>query len=129
MNARTLPTVLAGIGGALCIAEVISFVELSQRGGPNNFPLFALGFAALFALGAWLLRTGRAVPGSILVGFLAVFEVVDYPSWAKHGTFDLVFDTVIAAVALAGVALAVAVLVTRRSVGREQVAAGRAVRR
>ena len=91
--------------------------------------MFALGFAALFALGAWLLRTGRAVTGSILVGFLAAFEVVDYPSWVKHGTFDLVFDTVIAAVALAGILLALAVLVTRRSGGRDRVGAGPAVRR
>jgi hypothetical protein len=122
MSARSLPTALAGIGGALGLAEVISSFQI-------DFPLIALGFAALFALGAWLLRSGRAVIGALLVGVLATFEVVDYPSWAKHGTFDWIFDTTIAVVALAGVCLAVAVLATRRSVGREQVANGRAVRR
>jgi hypothetical protein len=127
MNVRTPPTVLAGIGGSLCVAEVISFVELSQRGGPDNVPLFALGFAVLFALGAWLLRTGRTRTGAILVGLLATFEVVDYPSWAKDGAFDWIFDTTIAVVALAGMFTTIAVLVTRRPGARGRVLSGQAV--
>jgi hypothetical protein len=127
MNARQLPTALAGIGGTLCVAEVISFVELSQESGPDNVPLFALAFAVLFALGAWLLRAGRVVAGAVLVGVLATFEVVDYPSWAKHGTVDWIFDTAIAVVSLAGVLLAIAVLVTRRSGARGRVLSGQAV--
>jgi hypothetical protein len=58
--------------------------------------------------------------GSILMGLLASFEVIDYPNWVKHGAFDLIFDTAIAVVALAGICLALAVLITRRSVLRAQ---------
>ena len=65
------------------------------------------------------------VAGSILVGLLAAFEVVDYPSWTKHGTFDWIVDTTIAVVALAGICLAAVVLITRRSVLRAQAAPGR----
>ena len=120
MNARALPTVVAGIGAALCVAEVISFVQLAGRHGPNDYPFFALVFAALFALGALLIRWRRVGVGATLVGALAVFEVVDYPSWAKHGTLDWIFDTAIAVVALAGICLALAVLVTRRAVLRAE---------
>jgi hypothetical protein len=120
MTARNLPTVLAGIGAALGAAEVISFVQIAHRHGPDDFPAFTLVFAAFFALGALLIRRGRVVAGSILVGFLAAFEVVDYPSWAKHGTLDLIFDTAIAVVALAGICVALVVLVTRRSVLRAE---------
>lgn len=126
MSARSLPAALAAVGGALCVAEVVSFVQLSQRGGPDNVPVFALAFAALFALGAWLLRSGRAATGAILVGVLAAFEVVDYPSWAKHGTFDRVFDTIIAVVSLVGVGLAIAVLATCRT---SRLSSGQAARR
>jgi hypothetical protein len=120
MNARTLPTVVAGIGVALCVAEVISFVQLSLRDDPNGFPAFALVFAGLFALGTLLIRWRQVVAGSMLVALLAAFEVVDYPTWTKHGTLDWIFDTTIAVVALAGICLALAVLVTRRSVLRNQ---------
>jgi hypothetical protein len=115
MNTRSLPALLAGIGAALGVAELISTVQLWARGGPNSYPWFALGFAVLFGLGAWLLRTGRPVTGSILVGVLATFEVVDYPQWAKHGVLDWIFDTAVAVVALVGVGVAISVLVTRRS--------------
>ena len=67
MNTRSLPNVLAGIATALCVAELISTVQLWARGGADSYPWFALGFAVLFALGAWLLpdRTGgdRFGPG------------------------------------------------------------------
>lgn len=128
MNVRTVPGSLAAIGAALCVAEGISTVELWARGGPENFPLFALGFALLFGLGAWLLASGRVVAGALVVGILAAFEVVDYPQWAKHGTFDRIFDTTIAAVALIGVTLALAVLVGRTP-ARGRVRTGRVVRR
>jgi hypothetical protein len=87
----------------------------SVPGGPNSYPWFAFLFATLFGLGAWLLRAGGAVAGALVIGVLAAFEVVDYPQWAKHGALDRLFDTAIAVVALAGVGVAIAVLVTRRS--------------
>jgi hypothetical protein len=120
MNAHTLPTAVAGIGAALCVAELFSFVQLTVQGGPDNVPAYALVFAALFALGALLIRWRRVVVGTIVVAVPAAFEVVTYPRWAKHGTFDWVFDTTIAVVSLAGVCLALAVLVTRRSLIRAQ---------
>ena len=124
MNVRILPTVVAGIGAALCVAEVISSVQIAARGGPNDYPAFALVFAALFALGAGLIRWRRVVAGAGLVAVLAVFEVVDYPSWPKHGMLDWIFDTAIAVVALAGICLTLAVLVTRRSVLRDEELSG-----
>jgi hypothetical protein len=116
VNTRSLPALLAVIGAALGVAELISTVQLWARGGQDSYPLFALGFALLFGLGAYLVRTGRAVTGSILVGLLATFEVVDYPQWAKHGVLDWIFDTAVAVVSLAGIGVAIALLVTRRSV-------------
>ena len=115
MNTRSLPTVLAGIGAGLCVAELISTVQLWARSGPDDAPWFSFLFAVLFGLGVWLLRTGRAVAGAILVGFLAAVEVVTYPQWAKHGVLDWVVDTAIAVVALVAVGVALAVLSTRRS--------------
>ena len=128
MNVRSLPTAVVGIGAALCLAELFSFVQLTVRGGPDNVPAFALVFAVLFALGALLIRWGRVVVGTIVVAVPAAFEVLTYPRWAKHGTFDWVFDTAVAVVSLVGVGLAVAVLVTRAR-PRGRVTNGPAVRR
>jgi hypothetical protein len=49
---------------------------------------FAVAFAVLFFLAAWLVRSGRATAGLVLGGLLAAFEVVGFSGWAKDSAAD-----------------------------------------
>jgi hypothetical protein len=115
MNTRSRPTLLARLAAALAVGEAASSVIIWREAYPGSLPAFAVAFALLFALGAWLVRSGRVVAGAVLTGLLISFEIVGYPSWTKRGAFDWIFDTAFAVLSLIGLVVAVAVLIARRS--------------
>jgi hypothetical protein len=115
MNVRNLPRVLATLAAVLAAGELVSAVIIWREAYPDSVPAFGVAFAVLFAGGAWLVRSGRVVAGAILTGTLIALEIVTFPSWTRHGAVDWIFQITFAVLSLIGLAVAVAVLVTRRS--------------
>ena len=64
----------------------------------------ALIFAALFAIGAWLMRRGTRV-GVGLVGFLLVWEVAAWPTFDRSTTKDWIIQTPFLIVGVIGLGL------------------------
>jgi hypothetical protein len=71
-------------------------------------------FGASFLLGVWLVRSGRVTVGAVLVGLLALFEVLNFPLWEKNGTADWIITLAFLVVSIAALAAAAVVLATRR---------------
>lgn len=115
---KRLTTVLLVLITALAVGEFISSVIIWRENYPDAQPWFAVLFGLLFVGALWLVRSGRVVAGAALSGVLFLFEVVSYPSWQKHGALDVAFDTVYAALSLAGLLTAIAVLASRISARR-----------
>lgn len=111
MNNRTL-VVLAG---ALSLGELGSAAIIWRENYPDSQPLFAVLFAALFLIGAALLRAGRVGVGAAWVGLLCLFELVTFPTWTRHGVLDWTYQCGYAALALAGLVTAVVVFVHRQT--------------
>jgi hypothetical protein len=112
MNSRKR-TVLISTAAALAVGEIGSAIIIWRESYPGSMPLAAVVFAAFFAAAAWLLRSGRAIAGSVFTGVLCLFEVVSFPGWARHNALDWVYQTTFAVVALAGLIAAIAVLTDR----------------
>ena len=70
-------------------------------------------FGVFFGLGTWLLRSGRVGGGTIFTGILCLFELVEFPSWHKHGIADWVSQSVFALISLAVLIGVIAVLADR----------------
>lgn len=92
-NLRVLTGLLAGLG----VLELIDAPLIDVWG-------FAIAFAVLFFLAAWLVRSGRTLPGLVLGGLLAAFEVVGFSGWTKESAADWT-------IAVATLVLSVGVLV------------------
>jgi hypothetical protein len=107
-------TVLTRLALVMAIGECISAVVITIENYAGSVPEFAVLFAALFFVGAWLLHRGRAAGGAALVGFLAIFEIVSSPSWQKHNAYDWVSDSVYVVLSAVTLAFAIAVLVSHR---------------
>jgi hypothetical protein len=111
MNDRKL-IVLTWIAAILALGEAGSAVILGLGKDPWGAG-FAVLFGALFLLAAWLLRSERVTAGIIFCGILCLFEIVEFPSWHKHNALDWTYQSIVAAVSLAGLIAAIAVLATR----------------
>ncbi len=114
MNVRSLTTALTALAGLLGIGEFASSIEIWQENYADSFPAGAALFGALFLLGAWLLRRTRVTAGTVLIIVLCLFELVSFPGWARHSTFDWVHQIVFAVVSLVTLGAAVALLVARQ---------------
>ena len=112
MNARKLQ-VLTVIAAILAVGELGSAVLIWRENYPGSLPWAAVVFAAFFGIATWLLRSGRVTAGAVFAGLLCLFEVVEYPSWARHSTWDWVTGSAFAVVALAGLVTAIVVLAGR----------------
>jgi hypothetical protein len=106
-------TVLTAIAAALALGEFGSAVIIWLEKYPGSLPWGAVVFAVLFLMATGLLRSGHATAGTILTGLLCLFEVVEFPSWAKHNALDWAYGSVFAVVALAGLTTAIVVLAGR----------------
>lgn len=104
MNDRKL-TILAALTAVLTAGEFGSAIEIGLGKDPWGAG-FAIIFGVLFGLATWLLRRGRVRAGAVFTGLLCLFELLEYPSWHKHGAVQWATDT--AAVAGAAVAVALA---------------------
>jgi hypothetical protein len=92
---------LGAITLVLLVGEVVSAFFITFVAG-------AVIFACLFGVGALLVRRG-GVAGPLLVAVLCAFEVTDFPFWQRHSTAAVIGQSIFAAVALAGLLVAIAV--------------------
>lgn len=114
MHSRSLST-LSTLTGVLAVGEFVSAGIIAVENYPGSFAAGGVIFGILFLVATWLLRSRRVTAGTIFVGVLCLFEVVQYPGWDRRNALDWVFQSAYALVALAGLATAVAVLVSKRS--------------
>ncbi len=108
-----LLSVLTVLAVVLGVGEFGSAVMIQMEGYPDAAPGFAVGFGVEFLLGAWLLHSGRVTAGTILVGILFLFEVVEFPGWTRHDVLDWVVQSGFGVVSLIGLFFAIAALVAR----------------
>jgi hypothetical protein len=111
MNGRKL-TALTMITWILAAGEFGSAIIIGAGKDPWGAG-FAVLFGVLFLLAGWLLRRGRVMAGAIWCGVLCLFEVVEFPSWHKHGALDWVYQSAFAVVSLAGLVAVIVVLAGR----------------
>ena len=118
MNSRKL-TVLTALTVLLAVGEFGSAVIVGLGKDPWGAG-FAVLFGGLFLVATWLLRSGRVTAGAVFAGILCLFEIIEYPSWHRHGALDWTYQTAYAIVSLAGLMGVIVVLAERR---RQRVAA------
>jgi Na+/proline symporter len=106
--------ILTKLALAMAIGECVSAVAIAVEDYKGSVPAFAVVFAALFFGGFWLLRTRRVVAGACVVGLLSVFEIVSFPGWQKHNSYDWAFDVVYAIVGTVTLVFAVRTLIDQR---------------
>ncbi|HEX6394286.1 MAG TPA: hypothetical protein VFZ97_12655 [Acidimicrobiales bacterium] len=106
--------ILTTLAGVLAVGEFVSAVIIAVENYRGSFALGGVVFGLLFLVGVWLLCSRRVTAGTVYIGILCLFEVVQFPGWARHNALDWAFQTIYALIALGGLATAVAVLVTRR---------------
>jgi|SRR5580704_8750526 hypothetical protein len=105
-------TTLTALTAVLAIGEFGSAVEIALGRDPWGAG-FAVIFAGFFLFATWLLRSARVVAGAVLVGVLCLFEIIEFPSWHKHGALDWATDSVFAVVSLAALVTVIVVLASR----------------
>jgi len=118
MNGREL-TILTALTVLLALGEFGSAVIIGLGKDPWGAG-FAVIFGGLFLVATWLLRSGRVTAGAVFAGILCLFEIIEYPSWHRHGAPDWTYQTAYAIVSLAGLMGVIVVLAERR---RQRVAA------
>jgi hypothetical protein len=112
MNSRKL-TVAVALTALLALGEFGSAVIIGLGKDPWGAG-FAVVFGGLFLLATCLLRSGRITAGAIFAGVLCLFEIIEYPSWHKHGILDWTYDSAFAVWSLAGLMGVIVVLAERR---------------
>jgi hypothetical protein len=118
MNGREL-TILTALTVLLALGEFGSAVIIGLGKDPWGAG-FAVIFGGLFLVATWLLRSGRVTAGAVFAGILCLFEIIEYPSWHRHGALDWTYQTAYTIVSLAGLMGVIVVLAERR---RQRVAA------
>jgi hypothetical protein len=118
MKSREL-TILTALTVLLALGEFGSAVIIGLGKDPWGAG-FAVIFGGLFLVATWLLRSGRVTAGAVFAGILCLFEIIEYPSWHRHGALDWTYQTAYAIVSLAGLMGVIVVLAERR---RQRVAA------
>jgi hypothetical protein len=98
---------LIWIAVAFAVLEVASVVLIGVPAA------LALPFAALFLLGAYLIRRGGS-SGVVLVGALALIEAIGVPFYVRTTTLQVVLQAGALVLGLAGVAIAVLAFRGRR---------------
>lgn len=101
-SAVTARKALFAVAVLFAIGEALDAIDVG---------FFAILFAVLFAIGAWLLRRGGWA-GVVLVGVLIVWEVVVWPSFDRTTTSDWLIQTPFLVLGIVG--LLVLVLVAFR---------------
>lgn len=82
-----------------------------------SFPAGAAVFAALLIVGVLWTRRG-GIGGPILIAVLCVFEIANAPSWPRDTVGEWISMTGFAVVALAGLLVAIGVILATRSARR-----------
>ncbi|MFY9932897.1 MAG: hypothetical protein WAK82_33330 [Streptosporangiaceae bacterium] len=105
-------TALTALTALLAVGEFGSAVEIGLGKDPWAAG-FAVIFGGFFLFAAWLLRSARVTAGAVFTGVLCLFEIIEFPSWHKHGALDWTFDSVFAVVSLATLITVIIVLASR----------------
>jgi hypothetical protein len=95
------------IAVVLAVAEIVDAFFVSFPAGPAVF-------AVLLLVGALWTRRG-GLGGPILIAVLCVFEIANAPSWPRQTIGDWISMFAFAAVACAGLVVAIIVIRTTRS--------------
>ena len=106
-NLKVLTGLLAGLG----VLELLDAPLIDGWG-------FAVAFAVLFFLAAWLVRSGRVLPGLVLGGLLALFEVVGFGGWPKDSAADWTIAVATLVLSIGVLVLLVRHVLLRRSAAR-----------
>jgi hypothetical protein len=112
MKSRKL-TILTALTVLLALGEFGSAVLIGLGKDPWGAG-FSVLFGGLFLVASWLLRSGRVTAGAIFAGILCLFEIIEYPSWHRHGALEWTYQTAYAIVSLAGLMGVIVVLAERR---------------
>lgn len=106
--------ILTRLALVMAVGEFTSAVVIAVEKYAGSAPEFAVLFGVLFFTSGWLLHKRRMVAGASLVGFLALFEIVSFPTWQKHNIYDWVSDTVYVILAAVTLVFAIRALVGHR---------------
>jgi hypothetical protein len=98
---------LIWIAVAFAVLEVATVVLIGVPAA------LALSFAALFLVGAYLIRRGGS-GGILLVGALSFVEALGVPFYTRTSILDVVLQAVALALGVAGVAVAILAFRSRR---------------
>jgi FtsH-binding integral membrane protein len=118
VNRRPLLTALLSLTAALVVGELVSAVIIWKEAYAGGQPLFAVAFAALFAVAFWLQRSDRVMAGAVFAGALFLFEVVTFPTWQRYNALDWTVQILFGALSLVGFVVAVVVVGARLAAGR-----------
>lgn len=109
MNIRKLAALAIALGLVNPITAIITSVEHVRGSEPAMLAVFAVPWF----VGAWLLMRGRVMAGAIVVGLLALLDLVSSPTWKRTTALDWTVQALAVLGALVGLATVVAVLVRR----------------
>ena len=98
------------IAMVLAVAEIVDAFFVSFPAGPAIFAVLLLAGAL------WTRRAG--IGGPILIAVLCVFEIANAPSWLRDTVGDWISMFAFAAVAIAGLVVAILVIRATRSARR-----------
>lgn len=110
MNTRTLMVLAIALGLGNPAEAIITSVEHV----PDSQPVMLVVMLIPWLVGAELLRRGKVTAGTIVVGLLALLDVVSFPGWKRTSTLDWTAQSIGAAAAAVCLATAVTVLVRRQ---------------
>jgi len=114
MKAHTVTAlaILTTLAALLTLGEFGSAVQIGLGKDPWGAG-FAVVFGGFFLLATWLLRSGRVAAGAVFTGVLCLFEIVEFPSWHKHGAMQWATDSIFAVVSLVALITVIVVLASR----------------
>lgn len=108
MVTARLRNTLVGLASLLGVGELVDAPFLDAT-------VIVVAFGVIFLVGAGLVHRGRYSAGAVMVGVLALFLVLQFFGWQRHGALDWVVQTGFFLVSLAALGTAIAVLATQRA--------------
>jgi multisubunit Na+/H+ antiporter MnhE subunit len=98
---------------ALALGELVTMVITMAENVSGSEPAMFSVSAAIWLGGAYLVRRGNTLTGSIVIALFALFHLASYPMWKRTSALDWVWQSTYAAASLACLGAALIVLVER----------------
>jgi hypothetical protein len=99
---------------ALGLGNPAEAIITSVEHVPDTQPVMLVLMLIPWLVGAELLRRGKLTAGTMVVGLLALLNVVSFPGWKRTSVLDWTTQSLGAAAAAVCLAFAVTVLVRRQ---------------